>query len=86
VAKTTHEYLWALLAIDPERGQVWLRQGDPDVLGMAASDLPMEFGRWNTVLNHLGGQGWDVVSTDVVENNSSTEQLWLFKREAEFAH
>ncbi|GEM_PF-4649837 len=81
MARTAHEYLWVLLALDPQKGQVWLRQGNPDVLGVSGSDVPMEFGRWNMILNQLGAQGWGVVSTDVVEGESAHEQLWLLERE-----
>jgi hypothetical protein len=81
MAKIAHEYLWALLAIDPDKGQVWLRQGDPDVLGISPSDAPMAFARWNGVLNQLGGQGWDVVSTELIEGDATHEQLWLLERE-----
>jgi hypothetical protein len=81
MARTSYEYLWVLLAVDPDKGQVWIRQGNPDVLGMGRSDLPMEFDRWNTVLNHLGGQGWEVHSTELIEGKTSHEQLWLLRRE-----
>lgn len=81
MARTSHEYLWVLLAIDPEKGHVWIRQGNPDVLGMSRSDMPIEFERWNMVLNQLGGQGWDVVSTDLIEGETSHQQLWLLKRD-----
>lgn len=81
VAARASEYLWVLLAIDPSSGQVWLRQGDPDVLGIGHSDVPMEFGRWNTVLNQLGAAGWEVVSSDLLEDENKHEQLWLFRRD-----
>jgi hypothetical protein len=81
MARTPYEYLWVLLAIEPDQGQVWIRQGNPDVLGMGRSDLPMEFERWNAVLNQLGGQGWDVVSSELIQGETSHEQLWLLKRE-----
>ncbi len=75
------EYLWVLLAIDPEHGQVWLRQGDPEVLGMSRSDLPMEFDRWNAVLNQLGAKGWEVISTELLQDEAKHEQLWLLRRD-----
>ncbi len=83
MARTTYEYLWVLLAIDPDTGHVWLRQGNPEMLGMNHSDVPLEFERWNMILNQLGGQGWEVHSTNLVEGETAHEQLWLFRREVQ---
>ena len=81
MARTAREYLWVLLALDPDKGQVWVRQANPDLLGMGRSDMPMEFERWNTVLNQLGSQGWDVVSTELIGDDTRHQQLWLLQRE-----
>ena len=81
MARTIREYLWVLLALDPDKGHVWIRQGNPDVLGVGRSDVPMDFERWNTILNQLGHQGWEVVSCELIEGETAHDQLWLLQRE-----
>ena len=83
MARTAQEYLWLVMALDPDKGLVWLRQGDPEALGVAPGDAPMDFARWNAILNRLGGQGWDIVSTNNLGGDASNEQLWLLRRELE---
>lgn len=81
MAQTAREYLWVLLALDPDKNNVWIRQGNRDVMGMGPSDLPMDFERWNGVLDRLGAQGWQVHSTELIEGETTHEQLWLLQRE-----
>ena len=81
MAAPPYECLWVLLAVDPDKGRVWLRQGNSDVIGMNRSNVPMEFQQWERALNHLGGQGWEVRSRELIEGETSHEQLWLFQRQ-----
>ena len=75
-----YEYLAAVIAFDPDRVHVWVRQGDAEVMGHTPGPDALTFGSWNALLNRLGAAGWEVANVTAFEDQNG-DQSWLFKRE-----
>ncbi len=76
---TRFEYTCMVVAFDTDRGYVWIRQGNAEQLGVAPGPDPVTFEHWNSMLNKLGGAGWELANVSHFDNPNGDE-TWLFKR------